>query len=520
MKDIVQKIKLLLLPYSICLVSLLIGYTFLHWLIIIKFELFLLKDDLINFFIPGGIALVLVVFIMRPQIKKLKFKNDNGSFFLYMIAVLGFAVPTIIAQEYIDTATGKLTFLNTIDIIDVKPKSKYYNLKNYYLFKSAFSFKTKIETSGKNDQYLNFTLYVVQPILKSSRDTVNNSTHYWFCSKYQDQISNNLSSDEKERAFKSFLETSELRFKNETHQFTYLERLGLTNDTKFYGNAASYSELERDGQDIFLIACHGDFSERNGNKLSWIFKSSLLSLLIWTLLLLCFKLKTNSELKSDKRRIQRQKAKGWRKKYELLIPHEGFYISLILIYSIIVIYVLMIISGYGFVKMDNEGLYKWGALFRPAVQDGEWWRLFSCQFLHANIMHLLNNLLSLYFISFFLEPLLGRWRYIIIFLICGLCASILSIFWHENTLSVGASGAIFGMYGFMLALILMKVFEPQLNRFFLTIAGLFVGINLIMGIVGNVDNAAHIGGLIAGFFIGILLSPKIEDELEVRNNKK
>jgi len=516
MKDYVLKVKILLLPFSICLISLLLGYTLIHWLFFIKLEWFLLKDETIKFFIPFGISIVLVAFIMRPRIKRLKFKNDNGSFFLYMIAVFGFAIPTIIAQEYLETATGELTVLNTIDTIDIKPKSKYYKLRNFYFDKSAFSGKTKIETSGKNDQYLNFTLYVVQPILNRAKDTVNNSTHFWLCSKYQNQISNNLSSDEKERAFNSFVEISELSFKNETPQFTYLERLGLTSDTKFYGNAASYSELERDGQDVFLITCQGDFSERNGTKLDWTFKSLLISLVVWSLLLLCFKLKTNSELASDKRRIQREKAKGWRKKYELLIPNEGFYISLILMYSIIIVYVLMVVSGYGIIKIDNDGLYKWGALYRPAVQDGEWWRLFTCQFLHANIMHILNNLVSLYFISFFLEPLLGKWRFIFIYLACGLSASIASIYWHENTLSVGASGAIFGMYGFMLALITLKVFEPHLNRIFLTIAGLFVGINLVMGIAGSVDNAAHIGGLVFGFFIGLLLSSKIEDEIKER----
>jgi len=121
--------------------------------------------------------------------------------------------------------------------------------------------------------------------------------------------------------------------------------------------------------------------------------------------------------------------------------------------------------------------------------------------LHGGIMHLLNNMLSLYFIGWFLEPLLGKWRYLTLYLACGLIASFASIYWHEATLSVGASGAIFGLYGFILALTLFKIFDPLLNKVIVTFAGIFVVVNLIYGLAGGVDNAAHIGGLCAGLFL-------------------
>ncbi len=83
-------------------------------------------------------------------------------------------------------------------------------------------------------------------------------------------------------------------------------------------------------------------------------------------------------------------------------------------------------------------------------------------------------------------------------------------------ISVGASGAIFGLYGFVLACLLMKIFSPEFGRIFLIITLVFVGISLIMGLMGGIDNAAHIGGLVSGFLIGIITLGKLKKELAAK----
>ena len=86
------------------------------------------------------------------------------------------------------------------------------------------------------------------------------------------------------------------------------------------------------------------------------------------------------------------------------------------------------------------------------------------------------------------------------------------MWWYEATISVGASGAIFGMYGVFLAFMLTKIFHPDFSKSFLLSTTVFVGFNLLMGFTGGIDNAAHIGGLISGFIIGLVLTPILNKE--------
>jgi rhomboid protease GluP len=132
--------------------------------------------------------------------------------------------------------------------------------------------------------------------------------------------------------------------------------------------------------------------------------------------------------------------------------------------------------------------------------------LLTAIFVHAGLMHLLLNMYGLLFVGLFLEPVLGGWRFAIYYLATGLLASITSLKVHPDLVGVGASGAIFGMYGVFLACLLTGVFPPGMKKAFLLSTLIFVGANLVMGLSGNIDNAAHIGGLVAGFLIGFFFS--------------
>jgi rhomboid protease GluP len=101
----------------------------------------------------------------------------------------------------------------------------------------------------------------------------------------------------------------------------------------------------------------------------------------------------------------------------------------------------MTFGGLGFISFKSQDLLNWGANYRPYITDGQWWRLLTSVFLHGGIMHLVANMYGLLFIGIFLEPLLGKTRYAIFYLLTGILASCASIWWHDATVSVGASGA-------------------------------------------------------------------------------
>jgi len=109
---------------------------------------------------------------------------------------------------------------------------------------------------------------------------------------------------------------------------------------------------------------------------------------------------------------------------------------------------------------------------------------------------------ALVYIGIILEPYLGKARFAAAYLFTGILASLSSIYWHQNTVSAGASGAIFGMYGVFLAMLTTNFIDRSVRKPLLLSIGVFVVYNLANGLKEGIDNAAHIGGLISGLVIG------------------
>lgn len=204
--------------------------------------------------------------------------------------------------------------------------------------------------------------------------------------------------------------------------------------------------------------------------------------------------------------------------FSFFIPTDGYFISPILVNLNVLVFIAMIISGVHILFPENQDLLNWGANFRPITTDGQSWRLFTACFLHIGIIHLLLNMYALVYIGLLLEPFIGKTRFLAAYLISGIVASATSLWWHELTISAGASGAIFGMYGVFLALLTTNLLDKSVKKAFLTSIIFFVAYSIINGIKPNsgIDNAAHVGGLISGLIIGYSLIPSLrqkEDDL-------
>ncbi|MGE0634973.1 MAG: rhomboid family intramembrane serine protease [Bacteroidia bacterium] len=191
-------------------------------------------------------------------------------------------------------------------------------------------------------------------------------------------------------------------------------------------------------------------------------------------------------------------------------PIEGYFFTPILINLNILLFIIMVATGVHFLEPDSESLLQWGANFRPSTMDGEWWRLLTACFIHIGIIHLLMNMYALLYIGILLEPYLGKTRFISAYLLTGITASLASLWWHDYTVSAGASGAIFGMYGVFLAMLTTNLIEKTTRNTLLTSIAVFVGYNLLYGLKGGIDNAAHIGGLIGGIVIGYAFIPGLK----------
>lgn len=179
----------------------------------------------------------------------------------------------------------------------------------------------------------------------------------------------------------------------------------------------------------------------------------------------------------------------------------------------VLVFIAMVVSGISFMQPSGLDILNWGANYLPLTASGDWWRLITCVFVHIGIIHLLFNMYALYMISIYLEPMLGKTKFIIAYICTGIFASLASLWWHDPPVpSAGASGAIFGMYGVFLALLTTQLVPKQMRKSLLQSIGIFVVYNLVYGMKSGVDNSAHIGGLLSGLVIGYLYYPVLKNK--------
>ncbi len=160
--------------------------------------------------------------------------------------------------------------------------------------------------------------------------------------------------------------------------------------------------------------------------------------------------------------------------------------------------------------INSASMVEWGANFEPRIAIGQWWRLLTAVFLHFSVLHVAFNCFVLWGVGGLTERLLGRVRYLFIYLFTGTVGSITSMLYHpEGMISAGASGAVFGIVGTLLGIIVSRpkmLPQAELAKHRGEIMT-FVVFNLIFGLsTPQIDMAAHIGGFLAGIVGGLLLS--------------
>ncbi|OYU97391.1 MAG: rhomboid family intramembrane serine protease [Bacteroidetes bacterium B1(2017)] len=502
---LLKKLKLFYLPFLLTAIALCGLYTFLNWLLLIKLHLFSLKEVVVNFGFPLALPWIPILLYLRPRLKLLDLSTTKGSWIdFYMIVLwLALATPTIVAQSYLEKASGKLTHLDSINSILKQEQTKYYTLKNFYIDKSNIGVHPSFEVTGKNNENFVMHIYVALPILGSVADTAKSSCLAWMGVKYSEKISNRLEEKEKEEKYDAFAKECQANFdKKDLNQFVYLERVGNTDDMEGYMKAVEQRPKYTSLYTSLFLPINEPFEQRLGDTLAWIFGSFGIGAFVWFLLIFIPRF-DHGELTRFESGTATEDTE-LKEFLNFLKPSEGYFITPLLIYANLAVYLAMFFAGFGFISFKAQDLLTWGANYGPLTLNGEWWRLVSSTFLHGGLMHLAANMYGLLFVGIFLEPLLGRTRFLLFYLVTGILASCASLWWYDATISVGASGAIFGLYGIFLALLLTKVFTPEFAKSFLISTVVFVGFNLLMGFAGGIDNAAHIGGLVSGFIIGLI----------------
>ena len=175
----------------------------------------------------------------------------------------------------------------------------------------------------------------------------------------------------------------------------------------------------------------------------------------------------------------------------------------------VAVFVGMLLSGVSPMSPTGANLLAWGANYGAYTLTGQWWRLLTSCFVHIGIIHIAFNMWCLWSLGEVAEQLYGRFTFACVYLLCGISGSLGSLLWHSTpTISAGASGAIFGIAGAVIASLKLGEFAGSgLAQGTMQSLMFFVGYNVIFGAIsGRTDNACHAGGLLAGLVMGALIA--------------
>lgn len=506
MKGIREKFRYIFIPYLLIAIGFTTVYSFLNWLFFVQFHFIHLKEDLVNIWLPFGLAWIPILIWIRPKFMFLNFKNENASFAIQFIISLAIAIPTMIIQDYLLKSTGKLTKIENLSNYSSNDATKYYQVSKLFIDTQRVVFRSTATSSGKYNQNLTFHIYALIPLMDKKNTPPKGETRFFIGKEYTNTISNRLSDTEKDLRYRNFANKTENEFRRTNFQtYNYLERLGNTDDLDEYNKMVSESVFSDTKKRIIFIARMEKFEARVGDNLLWaggVFSG--VSLIVFILLL--FPSFDESEFRNFKKG-QKKTDYSLHEALNLIVPRENYFVTPLLININLFVFIIMVFAGYGVMSFKADDLLKLGANYEPYVKDGEWWRLITCMFLHGNIGHIIGNTIGLFLAGIFLEPLFKRWQYVAVYIITGMLASLTSIWWNDTSISVGASGAIFGLYGLILAVTIFRKFEKKIESGGLVFASIYIAFSLLMGLAGaGIDWAAHIGGLISGFVIGALIS--------------
>ena len=185
----------------------------------------------------------------------------------------------------------------------------------------------------------------------------------------------------------------------------------------------------------------------------------------------------------------------------------------------VAVYAAMVLTGVSPTAPTTAQLLKWGANWGPLSLGTEPWRMLASNYVHIGTIHIALNMWCLWNLGFLAERVFDPWTYVLIYTACGLAGSLASLWWHPLVYGAGASGAIFGLAGALIAALYLGHLPISKQAIQGTLKSLliFAGYNLFFGAaIRGIDNSAHVGGLLAGLALGAVLAKHLTAPPEIR----
>lgn len=284
-KVLYEKLTIIYIPFVLSLVGLILGYTFLHWLLLIRLQLFEVNEFAVLFVGPLVFSLLLVFFLLRKRLKLLVLKHREKEVYIFLLVCM-LCVPTWMAQDYLILAAGKLTCVESVrDIKESTNRTKYYEVDRYYVDKSKIGLHSEFSSRGRHNKRFYMDIYIVIPIFEYEADSKSGNPQIWLGQKYSEDVSDRQSEARKETHYKAFLAKILADFDNYVPAFQYLDRLGNSDEKQKYILALRNSPIQ-EITDLIFVPVNAPFDDRLGNKLYWIIGISLAAMFLFLIMIL------------------------------------------------------------------------------------------------------------------------------------------------------------------------------------------------------------------------------------------
>jgi rhomboid protease GluP len=480
-----EKLRAVFLPLPALALALAAAFALLNRTVVP--DLLPLDEDVAAIWLPLAAALVLVGLLISPRLHLLALNEKRNIPALYLlVALLAVAGPAILAQKYVQATRGAT--VTVADAAAIAPGARYYVVRSLCVDKARAVAHTRVAVSGDHDEYLDVDLYAAVPLCGSPA---------WLGLIYHTRIDHKLADAKQDALYRDFLKDSQRSLDGtDPAAWRTLERVGVNADLRGFQKALKENHVAAPAS-MFLAPHTEPLAPRGENFLGGAVIVFAAGTLVWLAMVLVAPLVPPAERKPS--------PPGWAA--ALVVPHrESFGLPILLDINLLV-YLAMVLSGLGFMDFELDDLIAWGASSAALDHDIGVVRMITATFVHAGFFHILGNLYALLIAALFLTPVARNTRLIACYLVCGLGGSLMSVTVHPQIVSVGASGAIFGLFGVLLTLIALRDAKMvPLTRVVLVNVGIFLVFNLVYGaMTPDVDNFAHIGGFLAGIPCGLVL---------------
>ena len=197
---------------------------------------------------------------------------------------------------------------------------------------------------------------------------------------------------------------------------------------------------------------------------------------------------------------------------------QPFLLTQVIVGINVLVFIAMVLSGVSPMEPTIQQLVTWGANLAPLSLGPQPWRMLASNYVHIGLIHIFFNMWCLWNLGRLAERVFGRWTYLLVYTASGVGGSLVSLWWHPRGIGAGASGAIFGLAGALIAVLYLGKLPISKDALKPTLKSLitFAAYNLFFGLVPGIDNAAHLGGLATGLGLGAVLAGSFSEPLESR----